>query len=132
MIVCEVVGVDMYKILVVEDNADNLAVLEAFLEDDYELINADDGRKGLEMAKSQKPDLILMDISLPEMDGTEVLAEIKKIDDIKNTPIIALTAHAMVGDKEKYLNMGFDSYVSKPILDDEELVELIESLIEGK
>lgn len=122
----------MYKILVVEDNADNLAVLEAFLEDDYELVNAEDGKEGLEMAKSQSPDLILMDISLPEMDGTEVLAEIKKIDEIKNIPVIALTAHAMVGDKEKYLKLGFDSYVSKPILDDEELVELIESLIEGK
>jgi len=121
----------MYKILIVEDNTDNLAVLEAFLEDDYELVNADDGRKGLEMAISQKPDLILMDISLPEMDGTEVLAEIKKIEDIKNIPTIALTAHAMVGDKEKYLKLGFNSYVSKPILDDEELIELIESLIEG-
>jgi len=121
----------MYKILIVEDNTDNLAVLEAFLEDDYELVNADDGRKGLEMAISQKPDLILMDISLPEMDGTEVLAEIKKIEDIKNIPVIALTAHAMVGDKEKYLKLGFNSYVSKPILDDEELIELIESLIEG-
>jgi len=121
----------MYKILIVEDNMDNLAVLEAFLEDDYELVNADDGRKGLEMAISQKPDLILMDISLPEMDGTEVLAEIKKIENIKNIPVIALTAHAMVGDKEKYLKLGFNSYVSKPILDDEELIELIESLIEG-
>jgi len=122
----------MYKILVVEDNADNLAVLEAFLEDDYNLVNADDGKKGLEMALSEKPDLILMDISLPEMDGTEVLTEIRKIDAIKNTPIIALTAHAMVGDKEKYLALGFESYVSKPILDDEELVELIESLIGEK
>jgi len=119
----------MYKILVVEDNADNLAVLEAFLEDDYDLINADDGQKGLDMAISEKPDLILLDISLPEMDGTEVLANIRKIDDIKDTPTIALTAHAMLGDKEKYLDLGFDSYVSKPILDDEELIELIESLI---
>ncbi len=119
----------MYKILVVEDNADNLAVLEAFLEDDYDLINADDGKKGLDMAISEKPDLILLDISLPEMDGTEVLANIRKIDDIKDTPTIALTAHAMLGDKEKYLDLGFDSYVSKPILDDEELIELIESLI---
>jgi len=121
----------MYKILIVEDNMDNLAVLEAFLEDDYKLVNADDGKKGLEMAIYEKPDIILMDISLPEMDGTEVLAEIKKIENIKNTPTIALTANAMVGDKEKYLELGFNSYVSKPILDDEKLIELIESLIEG-
>ena len=121
----------MYKILVVEDNADNLAVLEAFLEDDYNLVNADDGKKALEMAVVEKPDLILMDISLPEMDGTAVLAEIRKIEEIKNTPIIALTAHAMIGDKEKYLALGFEAYVSKPIIDDEKLIELIESLIKG-
>ncbi|MEA2099425.1 MAG: response regulator, partial [Campylobacterota bacterium] len=123
--------IQMYKILVVEDNADNLAVLEAFLEDDYTLVNAEDGKVGLEMAILERPDLILMDISLPEMDGTEVLAEIRRIEGIKNTPTIALTAHAMVGDKEKYLALGFEAYVSKPILDDEELIELIESLIKG-
>ncbi len=121
----------MNKVLIVEDNADNLAVLEAFLEDDYNLVNADNGKKGLEMAIAEKPDLILMDISLPEMDGTEVLAEIRRIDEIKNTPTIALTAHAMVGDKERYLALGFEAYVSKPILDDEELIELIEKLIKG-
>ena len=79
----------MYKILIVEDNADNLAVLEAFLEDDYDLINATDGKIGLDMAISQNPDLILMDISLPEIDGTEVLKEIRKIDNIKDTPVVA-------------------------------------------
>jgi len=119
----------MYKILIVEDNADNLAVLEAFLEDDYELIDAVNGREGLAMAKLQKPDLILLDISLPEMDGTEVLLQIRKIKEIKETPIIALTAHAMVGDKERYLSLGFNAYVSKPIIDDEELINLINSLI---
>lgn len=121
----------MYRILVVEDNLDNLAVIEAFLEDDYELTNAVDGQVGLEMVISQKPDLVLLDISLPKMDGTEVLREIKKVEDVKNIPIIALTAHAMVGDKEMYLSLGFDAYVSKPILDDEELVDLIETLIKG-
>ena len=119
----------MYKILIVEDNADNLAVLEAFLEDEYELVNAEDGKKGLDLALSQKPDLILLDISLPEMDGTEVLAQIRKIDEIKETPVIALTAHAMLGDKEKFLELGFNAYVSKPIIDDETLLELIETLI---
>ncbi len=119
----------MYKILIVEDNADNLAVLEAFLEDEYELVNAEDGKKGLDLALSQKPDLILLDISLPEMDGTEVLAQIRKIDEIKDTPVIALTAHAMLGDKEKFLELGFNAYVSKPIIDDETLLELIETLI---
>jgi len=121
----------MYKILIVEDNSDNLAVLEAFLEDDYKLINAADGKKGLEMAISEKPDLILLDISLPEMDGTEVLRQIRKSEAIKNTSTIALTAHAMVGDREKYLSLGFDAYISKPIIDDEELIDLIDTLIKG-
>jgi len=120
----------MNKILIVEDNADNLAVLEAFLEDDYELVSANDGKRGVEMAISQKPDLILMDISLPEIDGTEALTQIRKIEDIKEVPIIALTAHAMIGDKEKYLLLGFNGYISKPIVDDEILIELIETLIE--
>ena len=119
----------MHKILIVEDNADNLAVLESFLEDDYELVCADDGEKGLQIAVSEKPDLILMDISLPKMDGIEALAQIRQIEEIKKTPVVALTAHAMIGDKEKYLNLGFDAYMSKPIVSDEDLIELIEKLI---
>ncbi len=119
----------MHKILIVEDNADNLAVLESFLEDDYQLVSADDGEKGVQVAVSEKPDLILMDISLPKMDGTEALTQIRQIKEIKEMPVVALTAHAMIGDKEKYLNLGFDAYMSKPIINDEDLIELIEKLI---
>ena len=119
----------MHKILIVEDNADNLAVLESFLEDDYQLVSADDGEKGVQVAVREKPDLILMDISLPKMDGTEALAQIRQIKEIKETPVVALTAHAMIGDKEKYLNLGFNAYMSKPIINDEDLIELIEKLI---
>ena len=72
------------------------------------------------------PDLILLDISLPGMDGTEVLDWIRKQDDLKETPVIALTAHAMAGDREKYISAGFNDYVTKPIVDEAVLTEAIE------
>jgi len=120
----------MKKVLIVEDNQDNMDVLEAFLEDDYELIEATDGKMGLEMAIEKKPDLILLDISLPEMDGTQVVTEIRKNQEIKNTPVIALTAHAMLGDREKFLAFGFDEYMSKPIVDEDILIEMMNDLME--
>jgi CheY-like chemotaxis protein len=119
----------MKRVLVVEDNQDNMDLVEAFLEDDYELLQAFDGKEGYEKAVSEKPDLILLDISLPEMDGTEVIQKIRSNSDIKDIPVVALTAHAMLGDKEKFLEYGFDDYMSKPIVDDEELIELIENLL---
>jgi CheY-like chemotaxis protein len=72
------------------------------------------------------PDLILLDISLPEMDGTEVLAWIRGQDSLKDLPVIALTAHAMAGDRDKYLAAGFNDYVTKPIVDESVLIEAIE------
>ena len=122
----------MKKILIVEDNEDNMYVLEAFLEDDFELIEATDGKMGLEMAINEKPDLILLDISLPKMDGTEVITHIRKHEDIKDTPVIALTAHAMLGDKERFMEFGFNEYMSKPIVDEDLLIEMMNKLIEGK
>ncbi len=119
----------MKRVLIVEDNQDNMDVLEAFLEDDYELLKATDGKMGLEMAIDEKPDLILLDISLPAMDGAQVIAEIRKDREIRNTPVIALTAHAMLGDKEKFLKSGFDGYMSKPIVDEDELIEMIDRLM---
>jgi len=118
------------KILIVEDNEDNMSVLEAFLEDDFELIKATNGKMGLEMAIEEKPDLILLDISLPQMDGTEVIVKIRKHDEIKNTPTIALTAHAMIGDKEKFIEFGFDDYMSKPIIDEDLLIKMMKNLME--
>ena len=120
----------MKKVLIVEDNQDNMDVLEAFLEDDYELIEATDGKMGLEVAIDKKPDLILLDISLPEMDGTQVITEIRKNQEINNTPVIALTAHAMLGDREKFLASGFNEYMSKPIVDEDILIEMMNSLME--
>ena len=122
----------MKKILIVEDNEDNMYVLEAFLEDDFELVEATDGKMGLEMAITEKPDLILLDISLPEMDGTEVIVKIRKHQEIKDTPVIALTAHAMLGDKERFMEFGFDEYMSKPIVDEDILIEMMNNLMEKK
>lgn len=116
----------MKKIAVVEDNPDNRLLVQAILEDRYELSEYETGTEAVAGLGADKPDLILLDISLPEMDGTEVLAWIRQQDDIKGTPVIALTAHAMAGDREKYIREGFNDYVTKPIVDETVLIEAIE------
>ena len=110
----------MKKILIVEDVEMNRDLLVQLLEDDYELIQAVDGKQGLDMACEEKPDLILLDVGLPEMDGHEVTRHIRAHSEIKDTPIIAVTAHAMAGDEEKALEAGCNDYLPKPI-DEEEL-----------
>jgi CheY-like chemotaxis protein len=109
----------MKKILIVEDTEMNRDLLVQLLEDDYELAEAVNGREGLEKAASEKPDLILLDIGLPEMDGWEVSAKLKEDDQLKDIPVIAVTAHAMAGDEERAYAQGFDGYLSKPIDEDE-------------
>ena len=99
----------MKKILIVEDMEMNRDLLNQLLEDDYELVEAVNGREGLEMAASEKPDLILLDIGLPGMDGWEVSAKLKENDELKDIPIIAVTAHAMAGDEEKLHNEALRS-----------------------
>ena len=116
----------MRKIAVVEDNPDNRLLVQAMLEDQYELTEYETGAEAVERLGDDRPDLILLDISLPEMDGTEVLAWIRTQDDLKDIPVIALTAHAMAGDREKYLRAGFNDYVTKPIVDEAVLTEAIE------
>ena len=114
------------KIAVVEDNPDNRMLVQALLEDRYDISEYETGVEAVEGLGSDIPDLVLLDISLPEMDGTEVLAWIRKQDDLKSIPVIALTAHAMAGDRDKYLAEGFDDYVTKPIVDEDVLIEAIE------
>ena len=106
------------KIAVVEDNPDNRFLVQALLEDSYELSEYETGVEAVEG--------LGQDLSLPEMDGTEVLSWIRQQPELKDIPVIALTAHAMAGDREKYLSAGFDEYVTKPILDEELLVGAIE------
>ena len=106
----------MAKILLVEDNEMNRDMLSRRLKRrGYEVLIATDGAKGVAMANSEKPDLILMDMSLPIMDGWEATRQIKSNPDTKFIPTIALTAHAMSGDREKALKAGCDDYDTKPI-----------------
>ena len=116
----------MAKIAVVEDNPDNRLLVQALLEDRYEISEYETGVEAVEGLQADQPDLILLDISLPEMDGPEVLAWIRQQDDLKDVPVIALTAHAMAGDREKFMKQGFNDYVTKPIVDEDVLLEAIE------
>lgn len=115
----------MKKIAVVEDNPDNRLLVHAMLEDLYEMREYESGVAALAGFAAEVPDLVLLDISLPEMDGTEVLARMKVDDALQAVPVIALTAHAMAGDRERYLALGFDEYVSKPIYEEEVLLSAI-------
>jgi CheY-like chemotaxis protein len=114
------------KVAVVEDNPDNRMLVQALLEDRYHLSEYETGVDAVRGLPEDVPDLILLDISLPEMDGTEVLAWLRRQDGLKHVPVIALTAHAMAGDREKYLSIGFDEYVTKPIIDEDVLIGAIE------
>ncbi|MEW6210165.1 MAG: response regulator [Acidobacteriota bacterium] len=106
----------MAKILLVEDNEMNRDMLSRRLERrGYQVVMAIDGSEGVEMAASQSPDLILMDMSLPVIDGWEATRRIKSDERTKSIPVIALTAHAMSGDREKALEAGCDDYDIKPI-----------------
>ena len=106
----------MPKILLVEDNEMNRDMLSRRLErKGYSVVIAVDGAKGIELASSEKPDLILMDMSLPEVDGWEATRRLKAADATKHIPIIALTAHAMSDDRDRALAAGCNDYDSKPV-----------------
>jgi two-component system cell cycle response regulator DivK len=106
----------MAKILVVEDNEMNRDMLSRRLERrGYEVVIAGDGQEGVTQARSQAPDLILMDMSLPVIDGWEATRQLKAASETRSIPIIALTAHAMSGDRQKAIEAGCDDYDTKPI-----------------
>jgi two-component system, cell cycle response regulator DivK len=107
---------DSRRILVVEDNRDNMILItDVLVSLRYDVIQATDGEQGVQKAAAERPDLILMDLSLPRMDGWTAARRLKANDDLRHIPIIALTAHAMMGDRERALEAGCDDYVSKPI-----------------
>jgi len=104
------------KILIVEDNPLNMRLIEMVLKSkSYTLLKATDGEEALDIATRERPDLVLMDIRLPKVSGLEVARRLKENPAFSHIPIIALTAHAMKGDKEKAIEAGCDSYLSKPI-----------------
>jgi CheY-like chemotaxis protein len=104
------------KILYVEDNEDNVYVLRNRLTRlGHDVLIAPDGAKGIEMAVAEKPDLIIMDLSLPVLDGWEATRRLKGSDDTRDIPVIALSAHAMSGDREKALEAGCNDFDTKPV-----------------
>lgn len=119
------------KLLIVEDNEMNRDMLSRRLQRrGYEIVVAVDGRDGIEVARLEKPDLILMDMSLPEMDGWEATGVLKGDEDTREIPIIALTAHAMSEDRERAMAAGCDDYDTKPI-EFKRLQQKIEALLDG-
>ena len=116
----------MTTIAVVEDNADNRLLLQAILDGQYDLVEYENGVDALAGLSASLPDLVLLDISLPGMDGNEILARIRADSELRKLPVIALTAHAMSGDREKYLSAGFNDYITKPIVDETILLAAIE------
>ena len=122
----------MPKILLVEDNEMNRDMLSRrLLRRGYEVLVAEDGAAGVSMARSETPDLILMDMSLPVLDGWEATRRIKAAPETQAIPVIALTAHAMAGDEEKALGAGCDAYETKPV-EFSRLLMKMEALLQGK
>ena len=121
----------MATILLVEDNEMNRDMLSRrLIRKGYAVILAVDGEEGIAMARSESPDLVLMDMSLPEIDGWEATRRLKADDTTRSIPVIALTAHAMAGDREKAMKAGCDDYETKPV-DLPKLIEKIEACLRG-
>jgi len=120
------------KILYIEDDFRNRLLVQRILTAyGYNVVEAETGKEGMRLAKEITPDLILMDINLPEMDGYEATALLKKVDALADVPIIAMTANVMKGDREKTLEAGCDGYIQKPI-DVDQLPDQIEEFLAAR
>lgn len=117
------------KVMIVEDNPQNMKLLEILLRKSYVLLQAHDGEEALDMATREQPDLIVMDMQLPEMSGIEVTRRLRQMPVFSHTPIIALTAYAMRGDRERFLEAGCNAYLPKPI-STRELPVMIERMLQ--
>jgi len=118
----------MQSILLIEDNADNRDLIHAFLDGEYEVHSVEDGYQALSLLEDQQrtaPDLVLCDIALPGLDGVEVMQRVRAMPRLTALPMVAVTSHAMAGDRERFLEAGFDAYLSKPIHDPEDLYSAI-------
>lgn len=106
----------MTRALLVEDNEQNRGLMRYLLRaGGFECLEASDGRRGVECAQAERPDIVLMDLQMPDMDGFAALAAIRADPAIASTPVVAVTAYSMAGDREKALSAGFAGYISKPI-----------------
>lgn len=118
------------KILYIEDNEQNLYLVTFILEKNgYDVVAARDGQEGIESAKQCKPSLILLDIQLPGMDGYAVARTLRTIQELKETPVVALTSYAMMGDREKAINAGCTGYIEKPINPETFMTQLEQYLV---
>ncbi len=120
------------KILIVEDNPPNMRLIEMVLRGKgYNLLKAADGEEALATAKREEPDLIIMDMQLPKLSGLEVTKQIRETPTLGHIPILALTAYAMKGDKERFIDSGCNAYLPKPI-DTRELPKVIAEMLQQK
>ena len=120
------------KILIVEDNEDSRELVVKVLKNKgYLMVEAIDGEEAIEKAIAEKPDLILMDISIPKLNGYEATKKLKGLDEFREIPIVALTAHAMKGDRENVIAEGFEGYIPKPI-DVRSFPDQVRSFLRGK
>ena len=116
------------KVLIVDDTEWNRDLLVQLLEDEYDVVEAADGGEAISKAEQEKPNLILMDLGMPVMDGWEATSRIKANAELKDIPVIAVTSHAMVGDERRAREVGCDDYAAKPI-DEDELMKMIKKLL---
>ena len=123
----------MIKVLYIEDNDDNIYMLKMRLEllDEFEVLTADDGEKGCEMAAAERPDIVLMDLEMPGIDGWEATRRLKSNPDTRDIPVIALSAHALAGSREKALAAGCDEFDTKPVEFDR-LVATLRRVLAGR
>lgn len=119
------------QLLLVEDNPDNRLLVAVLLEEHYRVVEAASAEEALALLPALAPDLFLIDISLPGIDGVALLAELRRLPEYAGRPAIALTAHAMEGDRERFLALGFDAYVSKPILKESLLLDAVKQALRG-
>jgi two-component system cell cycle response regulator DivK len=109
-------GLAMAKVLYIEDNMTNrLLVKRILMVEDHEVLEAENGMEGIELARTELPDLILVDINMPDMDGYEVTTRLRQIPELDQVPIVALTANVLRGDRERSLEAGCDGYIQKPL-----------------
>ena len=123
----------MIKVLYIEDNDDNVYMLKMRLEllDEFEVLTAEDGEKGCEMAAAERPDIVLMDLEMPGIDGWEATRRLKNNPDTRDIPVIALSAHALAGSREKALAAGCDEFDTKPVEFDR-LVATLRRVLAGR
>jgi CheY-like chemotaxis protein len=119
----------MRRVAVVDDAADSREILYYLLRDSFDVVGFENAEEALIKFREQPPDLVLMDISLPGLSGIDALHKLRADDQLKHIPVIALTAHAMRGDRERYLEEGFDQYITKPIVQLADLADIIRRFI---